>query len=123
MAKARFDRWGWKVLIFVGLFASASGAAVDPLAPIPYTDPCTYIRHDEMVARMAAQHNGAKIGATWVQFDDTGRKVEIYYDPVEKVWRATLVKRSTNSAGSWGVKTSSPTCLFAEGDSVAIPEK
>jgi hypothetical protein len=122
MAKARFDLWGWKVLIFVGLFASASGAAVDPLAEIPYTDPCTYIRHDEMVARMAARDHGAKVTMQGSQFDDTGRKYEAYRDPVTGIWSLTIVKRSLSAdKTTWTTKTSSPTCLLGIGDPIPNP--
>lgn len=108
-------------LLMLLLSALPCFAKVDPTTPIPYADPCVYISHEDMKARMAAQHNGAVIGMTGNAPDTSGRKLEAYFDPVTNVWYLTIVKRSQTTSGSWTVKAASPTCLYGEGDPLPFP--
>ena len=99
--------------------AAPAFAAVDPTAPIP-GDAC--IRHDEMLARMAAQFHGAKVGlVNPAPFDTSGRKLEAYFDPVTSIWMLTIVTRSLNTAGAWTVRAGSQSCLLGVGDPISIP--
>ena len=100
-------------------------AAVDPLTPIP--DNCTlvpsWIEHQDMQARMAAQHHGALSVQSGALAD--GTRLELYYDAIDQTWFNTKILRSpTLSLGGlagWTTKKTSPTCLFAYGDPVPMP--
>lgn len=100
-------------------------AAVDPLALIP--DNCTlvlsWIEHQDMQARMVAQHHGALSVQSGALAD--GTRLELYYDATTQTWFNTKILRSpTLSLGGlagWTTKKTSPTCLFAYGDPVPMP--
>ena len=104
------------ILAFLLMTGSAL-AAVDPTGPLPMTSPCTYIRHDELVARMKAQH-----GAVFIEGGALadGRKLEVYHDPVQSLWWHVIVKRANTLTG-WKVQADSPSCLFADSDPVPVP--
>ena len=99
------------------LMTGAALAAVDPTGPLPIGTPCTYIRHDEMVARLKAQK-----GAVFIEGGGLadGRKLEVYMDPVKSLWWHVIVKRANTLTG-WKVQADSPSCLFADSDPVPVP--
>lgn len=106
-----------KSIVAFLLMAGAAAAAVDPTGPLPIGSPCVYIRHDEMVARMRAQH-GAVLIESGALAD--GRKLEVYLDPVNSLWWHVIVKRAKTATG-WKVMPGSPSCLFADSDQVPVP--
>ena len=111
-------------LAFAFAIFALPAAAVTVVDPIPFgcDTAASYIRHDQMVASMAAKFHGAKVLLSGSQFDATGRKIEVYWDPVDDVLIPTLVTRSLNTAKtSWQTLASSPTCVPDPSQPVPLP--
>lgn len=105
------------------LSALSAHAAVDPAGPIVGSVDCTdvgaWIRHDQMVARLASQFGASPI-ETGPLVD--GRMLETYYDSATGLWFQTIVRR-VKTPTVWEVRPSSLTCWFGVSDPVLIPPK
>lgn len=107
------------LIVAFALLAFAAEAKVDPTGPLPMTAPCTYIRHDEMVARLKAQFGALPWGG---KASTDRRKVEYYYNPQTCLWWSTVVQRSQSLTG-FQVKPGDDTCIYADSEVVCIPKE
>jgi len=107
-------------LLLLGTTTPQAAVTAVELTPVGCDHLKDYLRHDVMVASIKAKWPEAVLALSQVStfsWDDSGRKMEVYYFPdtandgKDARMITTIVIRTKNSFGAWTVYASSLTCI------------